>query len=510
MREEKSIKNSITSVLSNFFVMLFNFITQSFFIKTLGSEYLGLNGLYTNILTMLSFFELGIGSAIVFHLYSPIAHNDKEKIKSLMFFYKKMYTYISLLIFFVGLCIMPFLKGIVGDISITVNIYIIYLMYLINTSSSYLLSYKKNIIQADQKGYILNIVHIFYVIILNCFQIFLLLKTHNYYLFLILKFFFQLLENIIDYCIAVKLYPYLRDKSVKSIDKITLNDIKKKVKALFFHQIGSSVINGTDNIIISSFLGVTIVGLYSNYYMIINAVNILCKQFITATTSSVGNLLSSSKSFEKKFEVFDNMRFINFILSCVSANCILLLIQPFIVAWIGEKYLLGNIVVIVLVINYFQKTQRSVYQTFKDSAGIWYEDRYIPLIEAFINIIVSIVCVNLFGLSGVFVGTIVSGLLLWLYSYPKYVYTVLFKKKYSEYYLETIKYILLFVFIAICSVVVSALIYVKNMYLRIIINLFIAIFIPMIIILIIYHSDTKFIYLKELFIKLLKKIERRN
>lgn len=510
MRKEKSIKNSITSVLSNLFVMVFNFITQSIFIKTLGTEYLGLNGLYTNILTMLSFFELGIGSAIVFHLYLPISKDDREKIKSLMLFYKKMYTYVSIAIFLAGLAIIPFLGKIVGDISIDVNIYIIYLMYLINTSSSYLLSYKKNIIQADQKGYILNIVHIFYVVILNCFQMFILFQTHNYYLFLGLKFIFQLIENIVDYYIASRLYPYLKETNVKNLDKSTSDDIYKKVKALFFHQIGSSVINGTDNIIISTFLGVSIVGLYSNYYMIINAVNILCKQFITATTSSVGNLLSSDSSIEKKFEVFDNMRFINFILSCISANCILLIIQPFIILWIGENYLLSSMVVVVLVLNYFQKTQRSVYQTFKDSAGIWYEDRYIPIIEAIINIIVSIICVHLMGLAGVFVGTIVSGLILWLYSYPKYVYTVLFKRKYSKYYIETIKYIVLFICIAVCSMAISFFINVKNMYLKIIINLAIATLLPIVFILIAYRSNSKLMYLKKLINKFLKKITRKK
>lgn len=510
MRKENSIKNSISSIFSNIITMVISFVAQAIFIKTLGTEYLGLNGLFTNILTILSFFELGIGSAIVFHLYKPISDNDQEKIKGLMNFYKKAYKIISILVFACGLLFIPFLRKIVGEVKVDINIYYIYLMYLINTSSSYLLSYRKNIIQANQKGYILNYVHIAYVILLNIFQMTLLFLFHNYYIYLFLKFIFQLLENAIDSLIASRMYPFLNDIKDYKIDKKTEKDIFKKVKAMVYHQVGSSIVNGTDNIIISAFLGVYYVGLYSNYYIIINAVNLLCKQLINGTTASVGDLLVSSNDNEKKYKVFDQLRFINFIISFVCGICILNLMEPFISIWIGKEFLLSSFVLFTLVFNFFQKTQRCVYQTFKNSGGIWYEDRYIPIIESIINIVVSIVLLKTFGLVGVFLGTIISGLLLWLYSYPKYIYKNLFKRSYKNYFVETFRYIIIFVVGAMSTYFVSKMISVDNLYVKLIINSTISVSVSIIFIFAIFWNDYKLKSFLEMLNKIFCKFIKRR
>ncbi len=512
MRQKNSIRNSYTSVISNIITMLVGFISQAIFIKTLGSEYLGLNGLFTNILTILSFFELGIGGAIVFHLYKPIAKDDKKSVLALMQFYKRAYTIISIAILLVGLAILPFLKVIVGQINIDVNIYAIFIIHLINTSSSYLLSYKKNIIQANQKSYILNIVHILYVLLLNTFQMVLLIITHNYYIYLILRFAFQLLENVVDYFIANRLYPFLKEKTKHKIDKNTKKDIFIKVKAMLYHQIGSSVINGTDNIIISSFLGIYYVGLYSNYYIVINAVSILCKQMITATTASVGNLLVSTESYQKKYEVFNKLRFFNFCLSFISGICILTIMEPFITVWIGSEYILTIFTTYVLAFNFFQKNQRSVYQTFKDSAGIWHEDRFIPILESLINITASIILLKIFGLPGVFLGTIVSGLLLWLYSYPKYVYTRLFNRGYKKYYFETIRYILIFALSSLAILFISRQIIIDNIIIKLIVNALLSLAFSIFVIIILFRKDENYIYYLKLFKKVInnttKKLKR--
>ena len=204
MRTENSIKNSITSVISSIVSMVIGFIAQAIFIRILGAEYLGLNGLFTNIFTMLGIFELGIGSAIVYNLYKPIAENKTEEIKSLMLFYKKAYNIIAILVFGSGLLVIPFLKTIVGEITSDINIYIIYIMFLLNTASSYLMTYKRSLIYANQQDYIINIVHIGYLIIMNLAQLMLLYTTKNYYLYLSIKIICQLLENIILTLYAVK------------------------------------------------------------------------------------------------------------------------------------------------------------------------------------------------------------------------------------------------------------------------------------------------------------------
>ena len=510
MRTSNSVKNSISSTISSILTMLCGFISQAIFIRILGAEYLGLNGLFTNVLTMLSFFELGIGNAIVFHLYKPIAENDQEKIKTLMKFYEKAYNIISVLVLVCGMLLIPFLNIIVGNISVNVNIYIIYIMFLINTAISYTLSYRRNLIFANQKNYIINIVHIVYIIVLNVSQLLLLYLTKNYYVYLGTKIVCQILENAVCYIAASKLYPFIKEKEVKPLDKNLREDIFIKVKALIFHKVGYSVVCGTDNIFISSFFGVVTVGLYTNYNMVISSVNTLFSQIINSTAASVGDLLASTNDNKKKYITFKKIRFINFWLAAFSGICILVIMEPFIKLWVGKQYLLPITVLFILVLNYYQKVMRSTYNTFKDSAGIWYEDRYVPLIESILNIVFSIVLLKIFGLVGVFMGTIISGLSLWCYSYPKFVYKKLFNRTYKDYAKETIGYIILFVLIASFTFYISGLIVFNNIWLQFISNTVISLIIPNVILFIIFRKTDNFKYLMELVYKLLAKLKRNK
>lgn len=510
MRTSNSVKNSITSILSSIISMLFGFVSQAIFIRILGAEYLGLNGLFTNILTMLSFFELGIGNAIVYHLYKPIVNNDKEKIKTLMKFYKNAYNIISIFVFCGGLVLIPILHLIVGKVTVDVNIYIIYIMFLISTVSSYTLSYRRNLIFANQKNYLINIVHIFYIIILNISQLLLLYLTRNYYLYLGIKIICQILENLVCYLISSKLYPYINEKEVKPLENDLKKDIFTKVKALIFHKVGTVIIGGTDNIFISSFFGVATVGLYTNYNMVISSVNNLFSQIIFSTTASVGNLLAEDNNDIKKFDIFKKIRFINFWLAVFSGVSILVIMDSFIKIWVGQEYILPVLVLIVLIINYYQKMMRNTYNTFKDSAGIWYEDRYIPIVESLLNIVFSIILLKIFGLAGVFMGTIISGLVLWCYSYPKFVYKKLFNRSYLDYIKETGGYLLLFIVLAIITFSISKLIIFNNVWLQFISNILISLLIPNILLFIIFRKTDNFKYLLAMIQKMITKLFKRK
>lgn len=497
MRTENSIKNSISSIVLNIISMLIGFIAQALFIRILGAEFLGLNGLFSNILTMLSIFELGIGNAIIFNLYKPIANNNIEEIKSLMNFYKKAYRIIALIIGCLGLSLLPFLTYIVGKTTVEINLQYIYILFLISTVSSYLMVYKRNLLYANQKNYIINYIHIIYLIILNISQIVILMLTKNYYIYLIIKICCQLLENIVLTCICNKMYKFLNEKNIKKLAPKIEKDIFNKVKAIFFHKIGTIIINGTDNIIISYFLGVITVGIYSNYYMVINAVSILFGQTITSITASVGNMLAT-ESTTKKMNIFKKIRFFNFWLSCFSATSILVIIQPFIKMWVGKEYLLNFSVVIALVFNYFQKSMRNVYITFKDSGGIWEEDKFIPLIESIVNIVCSIVLLKIFGLIGVFLGTIISGLILWCYSYPKFVYKNMLGGNYKQYIKETIGYILIFCLISILTNHIANIVSINNIYLQIFINCIICLIVSNVILWMIFKNTDNYIYLQNI------------
>ena len=502
-RTINSIKNSITSLIENIVIIVVGFLSRTIFIKILGIEFLGLNGLFSNVLLMLSLFELGIGNAIVFSMYKPIAVKNNERIKSLILFYKKAYNIISIIVFVIGLIILPFISLIVGKIDIEINIYLIYFLFLLNTVSTYILAYKRSMLYANQKNYIINIVHTLFLVFMNVTQLVFLYYTHNYYLFLVINIIYQLFENVILSIICDKKYPYLKDNP-KPIDKKTEKEIFVKVKALLFHKVGSIIVFGTDNIIISRFLGIIYVGLYANYNLIINSILSLFKQAMNAITSSVGNLVAYENK-EKIFDIFKKIRFINFWISCFSAVSILIIMQPFIVTWLGNDYLLKNSVLFILVINYFQKMQRSTYTIFKDSAGIWEPDKLIPLIEAILNIVISVVLVKYIGLSGVFLGTILSGLLLWTYSYPKFVYKKIFERSYYNYFIETISYFMIFCLISCISILMSRMLVFDNLYLNLFIKMAISVVIPNIIIIIIYYKTPEFKFL----LNILKNIKKR-
>ena len=492
MRIKNSMRNMITSSSSNIVTIIIGLLAQAIFIKIMGIEYLGLNGLFTNIISMLGIVELGIGSAIIYNLYKPIAINDVETIKSLMNFYKKSYNIIGIVVLTIGLIIIPFLPLIIEDVTVKINVPLIYILFLLDIVFSYFLSYKRSILYASQKNYLINLIHIGYTILLNIGQLLMLFYTKNYYLYLIVKIIVRIIENLIITYIVNKEYSYLKEDA-KKLDPTIEKDIIKKVKALFFHKIGGFVVLGTDNMIISKFLGLVSVGLYSNYYMIINAVQTLFSQALVALTPSVGNLLVKENK-NKTFEVFKKIRFMNFWIATFTSVCILNMMQQFITIWIGEEYLLDDIVLIVLVFNLFQKLMRSTYQTFKEAAGIYYEDRFVPLLESLINIIVSIIGVKLIGLAGVFIGTIISGFVLWFYSYPKYVYKKLFDRRIIDYLKETISYILLFVIIAFITFKISSLVIIDNTFIKLLINTLICMIIPNLIMLMIFFKSDNFKY----------------
>lgn len=504
MRSQNSIKNTVVSILMSIITILIGLVTQKIFIKILGTEYLGINGLFTNILSMLAIAELGIGSAIIYSLYKPIAQNDKEKIKSLIGFYKKSYRIIALIVAIIGICVVPFLEKIVGQTDIQESITFLYLLFLFDTVVSYLLTYKRSILYASQKTYIINIVHILYLVLMNILQIVILVLTKNYIAYLVIKIIFRIIENVVITIIANKMYPYIKGKNVKEIDKQTKKSIILKVKGLIFHKIGSFVVLGSDNIIISTFLGVATVGLYSNYNTILQAVNNLFSQVFSSITASVGNLLVE-KEKEKSYRIYKNMLFINSWMYNFSAIAILCLMEPFIKIWIGGQYLLSYGVLIILSINFYVQGMRKTSNTFKEAAGIFHEDRFVPIMESIINIVASIAFLKIWGLAGVFLGTVTSSLILFLYSYPVYVYKKLFNRTYWQFLKEHSKYLMISAICGIITVVITKNIKLNNNFIQLILNGIIVVIVPNLLQYLIFRKREEFEYTKSMVINMLQK-----
>lgn len=438
--------------------------------------------------------NFGFGNAIIFHLYKPIAENNEKEIAILVRFYKKVYTIIASVVFVLGIIIMPFIKNIVGEVSIKENINFLFFLALIDIVASYLLTYKRSVLYADQKNYVVNIVHIFYTIIMNIVEIFLILITKNYILYLIVKIVFRTLENVVINSIVNKMYPYINSKLYnESLDKTTREDIGKKVKGLLFHKIGSSIISGTDNIIISKIIGVVTVGIYSNYNLIIMAVNNVIIQVFNSILSVIGNLLIENDK-NKSYDIYKKIQFVNSWICCLAATCILCLIQPFIILWLDSNYLLEFSVVIVLAINFYVTGMRRTNHTFKEAAGIFYEDRFVPIIEVVLNITVSIILGKYFGLIGVFIGTLFSSAALFLYSYPVYVYKKLFGKSYLEFLKEFCGYLILSLGSMWITYKITTLIVTSSSMVRLIVNAVICIIVPNVMYFICFRRSEEFKY----------------
>ena len=452
-RLQKSAKNASFTMFASLAAILIGLIAQKLFIQILGLEYAGLNGLFSNVITMLAIADLGIGEAVVFNLYRPLKENDRETIRSLMNFYRKAFSLVALVIAVIGVCIIPLLPYIAETTQADVNSTAIYLIFLADAVLSYLMSYKRAILYADQKNFYISIIHMLYLLGMNAAQLLTLYFTHDYYAYLISKLIFRVLENAAITYTADRLYPFLKEAGPKPLAEGIRKDIKKKTGALFFHKIGSFVVNGTDSILLSAFFGLTTAGLYSNYYIVTDALTKVFNPALSALTPSVGNMLIC-ESKDHIFLTFRRVRFLNFWIAAWSATSLFVLIQPFISLWYGPEYLLSSGTAAMLSLQFFQLLMRSSYNSFQDAAGIFYENRFVPLIESLLNIAASVILLKYLGVAGIFAGTVVSSLALWAFSYPKFIYSGLFGRSIKAYALESAGYLGLF--LLVCSLTYGA------------------------------------------------------
>lgn len=510
MRIESSIKNLIFAFGGQFIGIIISFFARIVFLYTLNTEYLGLNGLFTNILAVLSLAELGVGTAMNFSLYKPLAEKNKEKLKSLMYLYKKAYITIGSVILILGIAFSPLMPYFINKMpNIPENIYFIYVLFVINTGISYFFSYKRALMISDQKRYIATFYRYGFYFLLNVAQIICLLVTRNYILFLVLQIIFTLLENICVSIKANKLYPFLKEKNIKKLEMADKKEISKNLFAMVLHKFGGIVLNSTDNIIISKFIGLVAVGLYSNYYLITNALNTVIIQIFTSIVASVGNL-AVTESKQKLYDIFNKVFFINFWIFGFSSICIYILVNDFIYLWIGSEYLLSLMLVLVLVINFFITGMRRTVLTFKDALGLFWQDIYKPVIASILNLVISIILVQKIGLTGVFLGTIISTLITSFWIEPYVLYKYGFKMKVNEYFILCIKYTIITIIVGSITVFIVNTLFTSVNILTFIGKLLLCIGIPNLCFILIFRKSEEFIYFKNLIEGIINKIKNRK
>lgn len=443
-RTKNTSINMVVAVFCQVLNLILNFALQTVFIKTLGAEYLGVNGLFTNILTILSFAELGIGNAIIFSMYKPLATGDKIKIGSLMSLYKRTYCLIGCIIAGAGVLVSPFINVIIKNKpNISENITLLYLLFLCNTVISYFFVYKKSIIIADQKNYIVLVITTIVHTLRIVGQVVLLFLIRSFILYLSVQIVCTFLENLISSLIADKLYPYLKQKS-PPLEKSETKQLFKNIRALAMYKFGSVVLNGTDNILISMLVGVREVGLVSNYVLLTNSCNSILTRITESFTASVGNL-NASEDTSKKYEIFNKIFLITaWIYGFVSVGLIVVS-KNFIAAWIGKDYVLDQFSVCAIILGFYVCGVNYVTYVYRTTLGYFVQGRMAPLVAAGLNLVLSVLLFKWVGLCGIFFATPISRLVTIGVMDPVLIYKNTFKKNPIIYYIRYYSFLVIFI-----------------------------------------------------------------
>lgn len=442
---EYSIINSSISFVLFFFNMLIKFAFRSIFIKYLGAEYLGLNGLFTNVLNVLSLAELGIGSSIIYVLYKPLAEKNHPEINALMHLYKRIYQFIGLVVAILGLLILPFLPTIIGRDANIDNLYLIYILFLFNSVASYFYTYNRSLLLADQKVYITVIYDFVFMVITIISQTLILIFTQNYILYLILQIIFTILCNIFLTIRVKREYRFLSDKKKYKLSQNTKDILKRNTIGNIANKVGSVVVSGTDNILISTFVSLSAVGFYSNYSLIITSLQQLFTKFTNSIGSSIGNVAASVKD-DTGYYVFRKHSLINFLIIYITTTELIVLLNPFISFWVGNSFKMDNITVVVIILNYVIRMFRNTPQVFIDGYGLAWQQRWKAIFESIINLFASLLFIIVFklGVAGVLLGTLTSSLLTVFWYEPYSVFKYAFKKNFLLYWKMMFHYSLCF------------------------------------------------------------------
>lgn len=439
-RTKNAKRNILFAFTNRITIILFPFVIRTVILYILGSEYLGLDSLFASVLSFLSLAELGVGSALVFSMYKPIAEGDAEQICALLNLYRRLYRYIGSFIFGAGILLIPFLPRLVkGGCPPDINLYILYLVYLCNTTLTYwMYGYKSSLLSAHQRSDIISKTTVLLQIAMYLMQITSLFLTKNYYWYIVWLPVFTGFNNIVIAKVTDRMYPDYRCRG--EISKEKQEDLKRKVIALFGTKANSIVLHAMDNIVISAFLGLSMVGKYGNYYYIMSAISGIITLIYNSMTAGIGNSLET-ENVEKNYFDFRVLTFVNFWIVSFCSVSLLCLYQPFMKIWVHEENMMDIYVVVLLVIYFYIFQIRRVVLTYKDAAGVWWEDRYRPYISMTVNLIGNFIMVQIIGIYGVILSTVFSLLI----SVPMENYTVfrfIFHRSSVRFYLKNFLYAL--------------------------------------------------------------------
>ena len=486
-RTSNSLKNMAFGIGSQMCSVLLGFFTRWMFITMLGKEYLGVSGLFNNVLSLLSLANLGFDTAIVYSLYKPLAEENFAAVKGYMTLYKRVYMVVGYVVFVLGCILMPFLPHLInGEVTIPEN-----LLFLLQSSSSYFFSYKQTLLTASQQNRVISLYHSLFMALRNLGEMIILFLFHAYIPALISMIVFQIAENAWIARITNRKFPFLIDKTDGYISDAQKHALRENVHSLFLYKISGIVISSTDNILISKFQGLMSVGLYSNYVYIVDVIRTFLSHVFYSMTASVGNY-NATESKEANEKMYYNIFFASFWLYGFTSICLAVLLNPFITLWIGKSYLLPGGTVFIIVVNYYTAGVQYASTTYREVTGLFKVGKYRPLIAAVINLAVSVILAYPFGIAGVLLGTIISRLCVYFWYDPYIVHKTMFTRSLRYYFKTYLIYALVTAVTGgICFIICKCLPF-KNQILRFIMSMVVCTLLPNLLFIGIFRKKTEY------------------
>jgi len=443
MDKKKALLNVAVSIFFKIALLILALLSKRFLIKYVGNEANGLFALYTSIVGILSVAELGIGIAISFSMYKPITENDNDKVSALYHLFVKLYNRVASIILFAGLIIMPFLPYLTKEYTLSISIYASFLLMLISSILTYLFAAKSSLLNAYKNNYIDTAIFSSSMIVCYILQIIFLKFTSSFYLYLLARIIYVIIQWILLEITTKNKYNHIIKNKTTTLDENTKAEISKNIKALFMHRIGGAIFSSIDGIIISALLGVSVLGKYSNYTSIINSMTAILILFFTPLTSVVGHFCVKGDT-KQEIKYFNFFYTINLILGFIFFLGFYAVIDDLILLLFGNNLSLSKTISYVFTLCFFIQFMRQSLFLFKDSTGVFYQDRWKCIIESIANVVLSLILGKFFGVVGIILATIITNLLICGTIEPHVLYKYTFKQKPYKYYIKNYLCIILF------------------------------------------------------------------
>lgn len=475
-RTRNSLVNLVTGIGGQMCSTILKFVVRSIFIYTLGKSYLGINGLFSNILTMLSLTELGFDTAINFKLYKPLADGDEKRVRLLMKFYRQAYRVIGTVILILGLCLIPALPHLIKDYDsmavLGINAVLIFLLHIARSVCSYwFFAYRAAILKANQKRYIIDVVEFFVNLATSGIKIIVLVVFKNFVLYTASVIVSNITENFITAYITKRRYPQFFEKEKENLPRNEIVEMIKDCGALFVYKLNHVVVKSTDNIVISSFIGLEAVGMYSNYLLFYTTFQTLFDKVDAAVKASMGNLFAT-ESVEKQYRFFQIMNYISVLLFGTACSGVAVCADELITAWVGPDYVVGGMFATLIGIEIFSHGLRINLGQIRNVSGVFQQMWFRPALGIVVNLGVSIALVQVCGIHGVIIGTIVSDITTNFMIDPTVIHKYSFKnyKPVSVYYLQILGYGLVLSAVTALDLWISNVFFVGHGWLSVIVH----------------------------------------